>query len=269
MAATSDFVVIQMKDVEPMPAVAVEPMPAVAVEPMPAVAVEPDALATARIGNQQSVVAELEYTPGMLKWLRQKAIELYANPPGSAFPTPFRITTGLSGCLRLTVYADTVENAQQLLDDFMVNVKCYVAAHDILVPVGNALYENIDNFLGVGDVRKHGPYKFTLVKTNTGLFIHMTRQMVSLKDYQVAYVEFWNIYNFFIWLNTQTVRVHVQNVLRQLSNDIDHAIQKRNSTLKYHSKAPNHGPSHLTLADFLQPKIGNVGPHLANKKTDA
>ena len=249
MDSNADFVVIQMEDAEPLSAVA---------EPLAAVA-EPLATSTTRFGNPPSVVAELgAFTPGMLTWLRQKAIELYANPPDSAFPTPFRITTGLSGCLRLTVYADTVEDARQLLDDFMVNVKCYVAARETFAFVGHALAENIDNFFGSGDVRKLSPYTFTLAETDEGLFIQMTCQMVSLKDYQAAVVEFWNIYNFFLWLNAQPEHIHVQNALRQLSSTINHAVEKRNSTLKHQQKAPTHGPTQLTLADFLQPKIGKA-----------
>ena len=294
MDSNADFVVIQMEDAEPFAAVAeplaavaeplaavAEPLAAVAeplaavAEPLAAVAeplsavAEPLATSTTRFGKTPSVVAELgnppsvvaelgTFTPGMLKWLRQKAIELYANPPDSAFPTPFRITTGLSGCLRLTVYADTVENARQLVDDFMVNVKCYVAARETFAFVGHALAENIHNFFGSCDVRKLGPYIFTLAETDEGLFIQMTCQMVSLKDYQAAVVEFWNIYNFFLWLNAQPEHIHIQNALRQLSSDINHAVEKRNSTLKHQQKAPTHGPTQLTLADFLQPKIGKA-----------
>jgi hypothetical protein len=220
----------------------------------------------AKTTRPASVVAELGiFTPGMRKWLRQKADELYANQHDSAFPTPFRITTGLPGCLRLTVYADTVEDAGQLLDDFMMNVKCYVAARETFAFVEHTLAENIDNFFSAGDVRKLGPYTFSLVETTEGLFIQMTRKMVSLKDYQAAFMEFWNIHNFFLWLNTQPGRVHIQNVLRQMSNDINHAIETRNFTLKHKQKLPNHGPFQPTLADFLQPTLADfLQPTLAD-----
>jgi hypothetical protein len=204
--------------------------------------------------------------PGIANKLRKEAEKLFPNPPGSEFPSKLRISFKEGFGYRATAYAATGEEADSLLKDFLTHAKVYVANYDTYVFVGNALAENIDNFFSQSNTRRLGPYTLTLIERPDGVFIQMTRTAVSLYDFYATQAEFLDIGNFLHLLNDQTSPIHVQNVLRQISPEIDTAI-KASRPHRYGVKLQSSSPRPVTLSDFFQNlEVSNGKSQSANKK---
>ena len=170
--------------------------------------------------------------PGLGGVLRAEAAKMFPNPEGSKHASPFRVSFQPGRGYRITAYATTTEAADEMLRKFNTLVQLYVAPRDTYANVTNVKAETIDNFFGDRDVKFLGPYIFALEETADGLFIKMSRKKVGIPFYPTAEQEFWNIHHFFTLMNQTSDDVHVLNVLRKISPDIDASVTERRAALK-------------------------------------
>ena len=169
--------------------------------------------------------------PGLGGVLRAEAAKMFPNPEGSKHASPFRVSFQPGRGYRITAYATTTEAADEMLRKFNTLVQLYVAPRDTYANVTNVKAETIDNFFGDRDVKFLGPYIFALEETADGLFIKMSRKKVGIPFYPTAEQEFWNIHHFFTLMNQTTDNVHVLNVLRKISPEIDASVTERRVTM--------------------------------------
>jgi hypothetical protein len=170
--------------------------------------------------------------PGLGGALLAEASKMFPNPEGSKHPSPFRVSFQHGLGYRITAYATTTEAADEMLKKFNTSVQLYVAPRDTYANVTNVKAETIDNFFGDRDTKFLGPYIFALEETDDGLFIKMSRKKISMLAFPTAEMEFWNIYHFFTLMNKTTDDVHVLNVLRKISPDIDASVMERRAAMK-------------------------------------
>ena len=163
--------------------------------------------------------------------LRAEAAKMFPNPEGSKHASPFRVSFQPGRGYRITAYATTTEAADEMLRKFNTLVQLYVAPRDTYANVTNVKAETIDNFFGDRDVKFLGPYIFALEETADGLFIKMSRKKVGIPFYPTAEQEFWNIHHFFTLMNQTADDVHVLNVLRKISPEIDASVTERRVTM--------------------------------------
>ena len=194
--------------------------------------------------------------------LLAEAAKMFPNPPSAKFASPFRVSFQPGRGYRITAYATTTEAADEMLKKFNTLVQLYVAPRDTYANVTNVKPENIDNFFGDRDVKFLGPYIFALEETADGLFIKMSRKKVGIPFFPTAEQEFWNIHHFFTLMNQTQNDVHVLNVLRKISPEIDASVTERRVTMKQQQRENStdraafgadgaRASRPATLADFL------------------
>jgi hypothetical protein len=170
--------------------------------------------------------------PGLCGVLKSEGNKMFPNPPGSKHASSCRVTFSPGFGYRITMYAETMEKADEMLHQFTTTVKLYVAHKDTYVNLLKVKAETVDNFFGDRDVKFLGDYIFKLEETDDGPFIKMGRKKVSMEEYPVAEMEFWNIHHFFTLLNEATETVHVLNVLRKISPSIDASVTQHRAAMK-------------------------------------
>jgi hypothetical protein len=169
--------------------------------------------------------------------LMAEAKKMFPNPEDSKFPTPIRVTFDPRMGYFITAYATTAEAADEMLRKFNTSVQLYVAHRDTYVNVTNVKAETIDGFFREKNYRKVGPFTFNLSETDEGLFIQMNRDKVGMLSYPTAEQEFWSIHHFLTLLNSTSDDVHILNVLRKISPEIDAAMEERKAAFKERNAA--------------------------------
>ena len=229
LAVDAELVDTELVDTELVDAELVDADPAAdaVVEPV----AEPTPVAAPAAQVRRSIKLQAR-NPTLGGVLVASAKKMFPNPEGSTFLSPIRATFDPRVGYFITAYAATAEAADEILRKFNTSVQLYVAHRDTCVNVTNVKAETIDGFFREKNYRKVGPFTFNLVETDEGLIIQMNRDKVGMLFYPTAEQEFWSIHHFLTLLNSTSDDVHILNVLRKISPEIDAAMEERNATFK-------------------------------------